>query len=71
MVSLSDLILANSRLNDSGIKVLGDTELTIDPDTSTFNLYLASPISCSLCSKTKEWSTLLLGISSKDDSIKE
>ena len=45
MVSLSDLILANSRLNDSGIKALGDTELTIDPDTSTFNLYFASPMS--------------------------
>ena len=53
MVLLSDLILANSRSNDSGMKALGSTELTIDPDTSISNLYFASPISWSLCSNRK------------------
>ena len=70
IVSLSDLILANSLWNDSGTNAKGLTEFIIEPETVARNLYFASPISCRLCSKRKEWSTLPFGISLNEDSIR-
>ena len=65
IVSLSERILANSLLKDSGTKAKGLTEFITEPDTVARKRYFASPISFRLCSNKKEWSTLPFGISSK------